>query len=166
MFGQSLLMARRLIEAGVPVVQANMGRVQNWDNHSKIFDTLKDRLLSPLDAGVSALLEDLHVRGLLDETMVVMFGEFGRTPKVNKDAGRDHWGRAFFALFAGGGVKGGRVIGKTDKIGSDPLSQPYSPMDLAATIYRAIGVDSEAEIQDRQGRPTRLNTGSPIDAIY
>jgi Protein of unknown function (DUF1501) len=165
-FGQSLLMARRLVEAGVPIVQANMGHVQNWDNHSKIFDTLKNRLLSPLDAGVSALLEDLHVRGLLDETMVVMFGEFGRTPKVNKDAGRDHWGRAFFALFAGGGVKGGRVIGKTDKIGSDPLSQPYSPMDLAATIYQAIGVDFDAEIHDRQGRPVRLNTGSPIDAIY
>ncbi len=165
-FGQSLLMARRLVEAGVPIVQANMGRVQNWDNHSKIFDTLKDRLLSPLDAGVSALLEDLHARGLMEETMVVMFGEFGRTPKVNKDAGRDHWGRAFFALFAGGGVKGGQVIGKTDKIGSDPLSQPYSPMDLGATIYQAIGVDFEAEVRDRQGRPVRLNTGSPIEAIY
>ena len=104
-----------------------MGIVQNWDNHGNIFTTLKDRLLPALDVGMSALLDDLHVRGLLQDTMVAMFGEFGRTPKVNGGAGRDHWGRAFFALFAGGGVKGGQVIGKTDKIGSDPITQPYSP---------------------------------------
>jgi uncharacterized protein (DUF1501 family) len=95
-----------------------------------------------------------------------MFGEFGRTPKVNAGAGRDHWGRAFFALFAGGGVKGGQVIGKTDKIGSDPVTQPYSPMDLGATIYSAIGVDHEAEVRDQLGRPVKLNTGRPIEGIY
>jgi hypothetical protein len=165
-FGQSLLVARRLIEAGVPVVQANMGIVQNWDNHGNIFPTLKDRLLPPLDRGVSALIEDLHVRGLLQDTMVAMFGEFGRTPKVNAGGGRDHWGRAFFAVFAGGGVRGGQVIGKTDKIGSDPISMPFSLMDLGATIYEAIGVDHDAEVKDQLGRPVKLNTGKIIDAIY
>lgn len=165
-FGQSLLVARRLIEAGVPIVQANMGRVQNWDNHGNIFPTLKDRLLPPTDRGVSALIEDLHVRGLLDDTMVVMFGEFGRTPKVNAGGGRDHWGRAFFALFAGGGVRGGNVIGKTDRQGSDPISQPYSPMDLGATIYSAIGVDPDSEVKDQLGRPVKLNSGSAIEGIY
>jgi hypothetical protein len=165
-FGQSLLAARRLVEAGVPVVQANMGHVQNWDNHGNIFPTLKDRLLPPLDRGISALIDDLHARGLLDDTLVAMFGEFGRTPKVNAGSGRDHWGRAFFALFAGGGVRGGAVIGKTDRIGSDPLTQPYSPMDLGATIYQALGVDFEAEVKDQLGRPVRLNTGRPIEAIY
>jgi uncharacterized protein (DUF1501 family) len=165
-FGQSLLMARRLIEAGVNVVQANMGHVQNWDNHGAVFTTLKDRLLPPTDRGVAALIEDLELRGLLEDTMVAVFGEFGRTPKVNSGAGRDHWGRAFFALFAGGGVRAGTVVGKTDKIGSDPISTPYSPMDLGATIYRALGVDYEAEVRDQLGRPVRLNTGTPIDAIY
>jgi hypothetical protein len=165
-FGQSLLVARRLIEAGVPVVQANMGHVQNWDHHGNIFPTLKDRQLPPLDRGVSALIEDLNDRGLLQDTVVAMFGEFGRTPKVNSGAGRDHWGRAFFALFAGGGVKGGQVIGKTDKIGSDPISMPISPMDLGATLYEAIGVDHDADVRDQLGRPVKLNSGKVIEAIY
>ena len=164
-FGQSLLLARRLVEAGVSVVQANMGHVQNWDNHGNIFPTLKGRLLPPTDRGVSALIEDLEMRGMLQDTMVVMFGEFGRTPKVNKDAGRDHWGRAFFALFAGGGVRGGAVIGKTDKTGADPITKPYAPMDLGATIYNAIGVDYETEVRDQLNRPVKLNTGSPIEGV-
>lgn len=165
-FGQSLLLARRLVEAGVPIVQCNMGRVQNWDNHGAIFPTLKDRLLPPTDCGVSALIEDLNSRGLLQDTLVAMFGEFGRTPKVNKEAGRDHWGRAFFALFAGGGVKGGQVIGKTDKSGAAPITHPYSPMDLGATIYSALGVDHDAEVRDQLNRPVRLNTGKVMEAIY
>ena len=165
-YGQSLLLARRLVEAGVPIVQTNMGIVQTWDNHSSIFPTLKDRLLPPLDRGVSALLDDLHGRGLLDETLVVMFGEFGRTPKVNAGAGRDHWGRAFFACFFGGGVRGGSIIGKTDKTGSDPVSPPHSPMDLAATVYAALGVDPDIEIHDALRRPVKLNLGKPIEAIY
>jgi Protein of unknown function (DUF1501) len=165
-FGQSLLLARRLVEAGVPIVQCNMGRVQNWDNHNDVFNTLKNRLLPPTDRGVSALFEDLHMRGLLQDTLVAMFGEFGRTPKVNAQSGRDHWGRAFFALFAGGGVKGGQVIGKTDKSGAAPITHPYSPMDLGATFYSALGVDHEAEVRDQLGRPVRLNTGKVIDAIY
>ncbi|HKA08257.1 MAG TPA: DUF1501 domain-containing protein, partial [Gemmataceae bacterium] len=148
-YGQSLLLARRLVEAGVSIVQANMGHVQTWDNHGKIFPTLKDRLLPPLDRGVSALIDDLEVRGLLGETLVAMFGEFGRTPKINRESGRDHWGRAFFACFFGGGVTGGAVIGKTDATGSAPITQPYSPMDLGATIYQAMGVDYDAEVKDQ-----------------
>jgi hypothetical protein len=166
MYGQSLLLARRLVEAGVSVVQVNMGRVQTWDNHSDVFRTLKDRLLPPTDRGVSALIDDLRLRGLLDETLVVMFGEFGRTPKVNGGAGRDHWGRAFFACFWGGGVTGGAVIGKTDKSGGAPVTPAYSPMDLGATIYSTLGVDYGGEVRDQLRRPVALNTGKPIAAIY
>ncbi len=164
-FGQSMLMARRLIEAGVPIVQCNMGRVQNWDNHGDIFKTLKNRLLPPLDAGFSALIGDLSARGLLDQTMVFMFGEFGRTPKVNPGAGRDHWGRAFFTLCAGGGIQAGKVIGKTDKTGADPITTPYSPMDLGATIYQALGLDHDVEVLDQLHRPVKLNRGTPITAL-
>lgn len=165
-FGQSLLLARRLVEAGVSVVQANMGQVQNWDSHGGIFPRLKDQLLPPLDRAVSALLDDLHARGMLDDTMVAVFGEFGRTPKVNAQAGRDHWGRAFSAVFAGAGVRGGTVVGKTDSVGGAPATQPYSPMDLGATIYQALGVDYTGEIYDQLKRPVKLNSGSPIQAIY
>lgn len=166
MFGQSLLLARRLIEVGVPIVQVNIGHVQNWDNHSKIFPTLKDRLLPPLDRGVSALLTDLEASGRLAETMVMMFGEFGRTPKINKDAGRDHWGPCFFGLFAGGGVKPGQVIGESDKDGAYPITKPYSPDDLGATVYEALGIYPNAVVRDRLNRPVHLNIGEAIGALY
>jgi uncharacterized protein (DUF1501 family) len=164
--GQSLLLARRLIEAGVPLVQVNVGRVQNWDNHGNIFPTLKDRLLPPLDLGVSALLEDLGGRGLLDETLVMMLGEFGRTPKINGDRGRDHWGPCFFGLFAGAGVRGGQVIGRSDDIGAHPVTTAYSPNDVAATVYRLLGVPEDAEVHDRLGRPVRLCTGTSIEPLF
>ena len=170
-FGQSLLLARRLIQAGVPIVQANMGHVQTWDNHGNIFPTLKDRLLPPLDRGVSALLDDLEADGLLDETLVMLLGEFGRAPKItslpgDKSAGRDHWAPCFFAVFAGGGVHGGQVIGKSDKIGAYPTTTPSAPADIGATVYHALGVDTAAEILDPLGRPMRLNRGTPIQALY
>ena len=114
--GQSLLLAKRLIESGVRVVQVNVGRVQNWDNHSDIFPTLKGRLLPPLDQGVAALLDDLESSGLLATTMVMMLGEFGRTPKINPQKGRDHWGPCFFGLFAGAGVRPGQIIGRSDSL--------------------------------------------------
>lgn len=164
--GQSLLLARRLIEVGVPVVQVNVGRVQNWDSHSKIFPTLKDRLLPPLDQGVSALLEDLHASGLLDDTLVMMLGEFGRTPKINDKAGRDHWGPCFYGLFAGAGVQGGQVIGKSDKHASYPVTRPYSPNDIGATVYHLLGVPPEAEVRDRFDRPVRLNQGEIITPLF
>lgn len=170
-YGQSLLLARRLVEAGVPLVQANMGIVQTWDNHADIFTTLQNRLLPPLDQGVAALLDDLTVRGLLDDTLIIMLGEFGRTPKIgvlppNPQAGRDHWAPAFFAWFAGGGVRGGQIIGKTDAHGAYPVTPPFNPADLAATVYDALGVDPAIEIVDRQGRPVRLNGGQAMACIY
>jgi hypothetical protein len=171
MFGQSLLLARRLVEAGVPVVQANMGRVQNWDSHSDIFRTLKNRLLPPLDQAAAALLDDLGSSGLLEETLVVLLGEFGRTPRISTPRGsvipgRDHWGPCFFGLFAGAGVQGGQVIGRSDPIGAYPATNPYAPDDVGATIYHALGVDSDAEVRDRQGRPVRLNVGKVIEPLY
>ena len=171
LFGQSLLLARRLVQAGVPVVQANMGHVQNWDLHGNIFPRLKKDLLPPLDQGVAALLDDLAATGLLDETLVMVLGEFGRTPKLSgkagdKGAGRDHWPNAFTGLFAGAGVRGGQAIGKTDKIGAFPTTPPYAPDDVGATVYHALGVDHEADVADQLGRPVRLNRGTPIAALY
>lgn len=166
MTGQSLLLGRRLIEAGVPVVQVNIGPVQNWDSHQAIFTTLKGRLLPPLDQGMAALLDDLSSTGLLEETLVVMLGEFGRTPKINNDVGRDHWGPCFFGLFAGAGVQPGNVIGRSDAEGAYPVTRAYSPNDVGATIYRALGIESEAMVRDRTGRPVRLNNGEVIEALY
>jgi uncharacterized protein (DUF1501 family) len=173
MFGQSLLLARRLVEAGVPIVQVNLGRVQQWDTHSANFKNLKDHLLPPTDRGLSALLDDLKARGLLDETLVVIAGEFGRTPRIgsstgnnNTADGRDHWSAVFSALFAGGGVQGGRAIGASDRIGAYPAGPSYSPDDFAATIYHALGVDPASELRDRLGRPIRLCEGAPIAPLF
>jgi hypothetical protein len=170
-FGQSLLLARRLVEAGVPVVQANMGRVQNWDTHGENFPRLKNSLLPPLDRGVAALLDDLEALGLLDETLVMVLGEFGRTPKIStqagsKSPGRDHWASCFSGLFAGAGVRGGQVIGRSDKIGAYPVTTPYSPDDIGATVYHVLGVDPTAEVRDRQDRPVRLNRGQVIRPLF
>jgi hypothetical protein len=170
-FGQSLLLARRLVQAGVPVVQANMGRVQNWDTHGDNFVRLKNQLLPPLDRGVAALLDDLSASGLLDETLVMLLGEFGRTPKIvgqprSKGAGRDHWASCFSALFAGAGVRGGQVIGKSDKIGAFPATTPFSPDDVGATVYHVLGVDPTSEVRDRQDRPTQLNRGNVMEMLF
>lgn len=165
-FGQSLLLARRLVEAGVPIVQANMGPVQNWDSHHAIFSTLKGRLLSPLDQAVAALLDDLESSGRLADTMVILLGEFGRTPKINKEGGRDHWGPCFTGLFAGAGVQGGKVIGRTDDIAAYPDSAAYSPDDIGATIYTALGLEPQSIVHDRIGRPVHLNEGRVIEALY
>lgn len=166
MFGQSLLLARRLVESGVRVVQANMGRVQNWDSHSNNFKRLSHDLLPPLDRAVSALLDDLTSTGLIDDVLVVVMGEFGRTPKVDAgNSGRDHWAACFSGLFFGGGVKGGNVVGRSDKIAAYPLSTPYSLDDLGATVYSVLGIDHEAEMRDRQNRPAQLNRGKPIQSL-
>lgn len=170
-FGQSLLLARRLVQAGVPVIQANMGRVQNWDNHSNIFPTLKGRLLPPLDQGVAALLDDLEATGLLDETLVLVLGEFGRAPKISaqgnsKAPGRDHWAPCFTGLFAGAGVHGGQVIGKSDRIGAYPVTQPFSPDDIGATLLHTLDVNPAVEVIDRLNRPVRLNRGEVIQELF
>lgn len=173
-FGQSLLLARRLVEAGVPIIQANMGSMNNWDTHAENFQQLRTRLLPPLDQGLSALLDDLEIRGLLDQTLVIMVGEFGRTPRVGQDSqsnpqhrtGRDHWAGVFSALFAGAGVVGGQVIGRSDKMGAYPASRAFYPSDLGATIYKALGVDPESAVTDQLGRPLQLNRGQVIDPLY
>ena len=164
-FGQSLLLARRLVQAGVSVVQANMGRVQNWDTHGDNFGRLKRQLLPPLDQGVAALLDDLEVRGLLGETLVLLLGEFGRTPKVI-GTGRDHWASCFSGLFAGAGVRGGQVIGKSDRIGAYPTTTPSAPDDVGATVYHMLGVNPASEVRDRQGRPVQLNRGQVMQALF
>jgi hypothetical protein len=170
-FGQSLLLARRLVEAGVPLIQANMGRAQTWDSHADIFARLRDRLLPPLDQGVAALLDDLEARGLLQETLVVLLGEFGRTPRISSQSagaipGRDHWAPCFFGLFAGAGVRGGQVIGASDRIGAYPTTPPYSPDDVGATVYHVLGIDPASEVRDRQGRSVQLNRGEIIQPLF
>lgn len=167
MFGQSLLLARRLVQAGVPVVQANMGGVQNWDSHGDNFKRLKNDLLPPLDTGVSALLDDLTDTGLIDDVLVIVIGEFGRTPKVDaKNAGRDHWAACFSGAFFGGGVQGGQAIGQSDATAAYPSTAPYSPDDLGATVYHALGIDPTTEVRDRQNRPVQLNRGTVIQSLF
>jgi hypothetical protein len=170
-FGWSLLMARRLVEAGVKLVQVNLGNNETWDNHGNIFPHLKDKLFPPTDQAVAALLDDLHESGLLDSTLVVMAGEFGRTPKISrlpefyKLPGRDHWGRVQSVLLAGGGVQGGRVIGSSDKIGGFPRSDPHTPEDFAATIYHSLGLPPTVSWRDPQDRPHFVYHGEPIAAL-
>jgi hypothetical protein len=171
-FGWSLLMARRLVEAGVSLVQVNLGNNETWDTHGNMFPHLKDKLFPPTDRAVSALLDDLASSGLLDTTLIVMAGEFGRTPKIStlpqyyKLPGRDHWGRVQSVFVAGGGTAGGRVVGASDRIGGFPASDPHPPEDLAATIYRALGIPADAAWHDPQGRPQALYQGEPIAGLF
>jgi hypothetical protein len=168
MRGQNLLLGRRLVEAGVPFVNVYdfKQQGQNWDSHRKNFSQLKDHLLPPADQAFTALVEDLDGRGLLDTTLVVALGEFGRTPLINKDAGRDHWPNCYSALLAGGGVKGGLVYGASDKVGAYPASNPVTPADLAATIFWRFGIDPATEIHDMAGRPYRLTEGKPVHELF
>jgi uncharacterized protein (DUF1501 family) len=151
--GQSCLMARRLVEAGVRCVTIDHS---NWDTHNDNFRTLRQSLLPVLDSGLSTLFRDLNDRGLLSKTLVVVTGEFGRTPRINKDAGRDHWGPAFTVALGGGGIKGGRVIGSSDARAERPAEDPHGPEDLAATMYHLMGINPEDEFYTPEGRPVRL----------
>jgi hypothetical protein len=166
--GQNLLLARRLVEAGVPFVSVNDYMVQgaNWDTHTLNFAKLKGHLIPPADQALSALVEDLEVRGLLDSTLVVVLGEFGRTPKVNQNAGRDHWPDCYSVVLAGGGVRGGAVYGSSDKAGAFPADDPVTPGDLAATIFWRFGIDPSTEIHDGTGRPYRLAEGEPVRRLF
>lgn len=157
--GQSCLLARRLVEAGVRCVTINH---QNWDTHSKGFTTLKDDLLPKLDFAMSALFSDLDDRGLLQNTVVVVTGEFGRTPVINKDAGRDHWSRCFTVAIGGGGIRGGCIVGKSDAQALDPIESPYGPEDLCATVYHLMGVSPHDEMLTQEGRPVMLTNSGRI----
>jgi len=172
-FGQSVLLARRLVESGVSLVQVNWTRWDTdtaqspgWDNHANNAERLKTVLMPPMDAAYSALLSDLSDRGLLDETLVVWMGEFGRSPKINKSAGRDHWGAVYSTALAGGGVRGGQVIGASDAIGGQPKQGTVSPSDLAATILHSLGVPTDGMLHDRLGRPMPVCTGRPIAGVF
>ncbi len=168
MRGQNLLLARRLVEAGVPFVNVYDFRQQgqNWDAHFKGANQHKTHLLPQADRSLSALIEDLDDRGLLETTLVVAMGEFGRTPKINGEGGRDHWPHCYTVLLAGGGVAGGAVHGSSDKIGAYPKDDPVTPGDLAATIYWRFGIDPGAEVRDRAGRPHRLADGEPLRRLF
>jgi hypothetical protein len=162
-FGQSCLLARRLVERGVRFVTVNYG---GWDHHAKIWEGLS-RKLPEFDQGFSALIEDLHQRGLLSETLVLVMGEFGRTPRINRDIGRDHWGPAGALLFAGGGVRGGQVIGQTDRQGAYVTRRPIAPADVAYTVYEALGVDPHRWLTHPEGRPVEiLDRGENIRELF
>jgi hypothetical protein len=174
-WGQGFLVARRLVEAGVRMVQVNL---RGWDTHQNAFRDLKGKLLPSIDHCLSGLLDDLARRGLLDETLVVMCGEMGRTPRVSPIAaggknasgevftpGRHHWGDTFPCFFAGGGIRPGQVVGRTDRHGGVPVTEAYTPADLAATIFHQLGVGPDAEFRDTQGRPYRMTEGKPIPAL-
>ncbi len=170
-FGWSLLMARQLVEAGVNLVQVNLGNNEAWDNHQAIFPNLRDYLFPPMDRSVSALLDDLGERGLLDDTLIVMASEFGRTPKIftlkgKKHPGRDHWGAVQTVWFAGGGIQGGAVLGETDKLGGRPIKDGRTAEDFAATIYHALGIPDETVWHDTAGRPMPLYLGKPMKELF
>lgn len=167
--GQCLLMARRLIQAGVQLVTVNWhnDRRNFWDTHADNFNELKNLLMPPTDQGLSALLDDLESRGMLDETLVVWVGEFGRNPRITRaNAGREHWPRCYSAVLAGGGIRGGLVHGASDRWAAYPATDPVSPADLAATILLGLGLDPSQELIDPVGRPLPLSRGVPVRAVF
>jgi hypothetical protein len=169
-FGWSLLTAARLVEAGVRLVQVNLGNDETWDTHENAFPNLKNHLLPPMDRAVSALLDDLKDRGLLESTLVVMAGEFGRTPKIStlpgaSHPGRDHWGAVQSVFFAGGGVHGGHVVGSSDREGGQPASDAQTPENLAATVFHALGLPRDTVWHDLQQRPFPLYHADPIRGL-
>ena len=162
--GQRLLLSRRLVEVGVSFVTCYYG---GWDHHTNIFKSLKEKHLPKFDQGIAALIRDLDDRGMLDNTMVIALGEFGRTPKINKDIGRDHWPHAMSILMAGGGIPGGQVIGATDSKGYSASESIYSPEDFACSLYQKMGIDPHQILHKNTGRPVHLvNGGQPIKELF
>jgi hypothetical protein len=166
-FGLSCLLATRLVASGVKFVTLSMG---GWDTHANNFTTLKDKLLPPFDTGLSALLNGLEAKGLLESTVVYVTGEFGRTPKINSRAaegGRDHYPRCMFMLMAGGGIRGGQVLGQSDEKATMPANEGFKPDDVAASFYRALGIDPKKEYHTSSGRPiTIVREGTPIEKLF
>jgi hypothetical protein len=168
--GQSLLLARRLVESGVRFVNVNdkitNGQLANWDSHENNFGRLKNDLLPPSDQAFSALIDDLDDRGMLDSTLVIAIAEFGRTPRINGNAGRDHWPDCFSVVLAGGGVHGGTVYGSSDRFGAYPATDPVTPGDLAATLFWRFGLDPATLVRDLTSRPYRLAEGEPLRRLF
>lgn len=165
-WGQSHLLARRMIEAGTRFVSTVNGPSITWDTHKDNFNILKNRLVPPMEQAYAALLDDLEERGLLDSTLVVWMGEFGRTPKINAEVGRDHWPGCYSVLLAGGGIRGGQIVGASDAIGAYPKERPITPADIHATVFAALGYDSnQIAYQSSDGRPIPLSDGTPIGEL-
>lgn len=163
-FGRGCLMARRLVEVGVPFVEVDFG---GWDNHQNIFQTLSDDKLPQLDKAMSALVGDLAQRGMLEDTVIVWMGEFGRTPRINGNGGRDHWAKSWSAVVGGAGFKGGRVVGSTNEHGTEVEGESHSSQALMASVCRALGIDLETTFTSRNGRPMQIaNSGNPIDDLF
>ncbi len=158
-FGRGCLMARRLVEVGVPFVEVNLG---GWDNHQNIFPTLQNQRLPTLDRAMSALIEDLNQRGMLDDTAVIWMGEFGRTPRINDNTGRDHWARSWTVAVGGGGMKPGIAIGKTNEDGTQVEGESYTSEDLMATVCHALGISLETTFTSRSGRPMKIANGGRL----
>ncbi len=165
--GQSCLLARRLVEAGVPFVNVHWCQTPSgsWDTHGQNFKKMKDSLGPTLDTALSALIEDVEQRGMLDDVLIMPMAEFGRTPQINKNAGRDHWPFVYTLAMAGAGLKRGVVEGASDRLGAYPASTPYDPADMAATIYHLLGIRNDTLLHDRESRPHKLVLGKKIDAI-
>jgi hypothetical protein len=165
-WGQSHLLARRLVEAGVRFVTTVNGPSITWDTHKDNFKQLKDRLVPPMEQAYAALLDDLSDRGLFDSTLVIWMGDFGRTPVINKDAGRDHWPQCYSVVLSGGGIRGGQVVGSSDKTGAYPSARPVTPADIHATVFHALGHDPHAITYfTADGRPTPLSEGHLIKEL-
>jgi len=158
-FGRGCLMARRLVESGVPFVEVNLG---GWDNHQGIFNTLENQRLPVLDRAMSALIEDLTERGMLENTAVLWMGEFGRTPRINGNAGRDHWARSWSVVAGGGGMKGGLGIGQTNDDGTRVEGLSYTSEDLMATVCHSLGISLETTFTSRSGRPMKIANGGKL----
>lgn len=162
-FGRSLLMARRLVETGVPFVEVNLG---GWDLHANVFNTLKDQRLPVLDAGIAALTKDLTQRGMIDDVVLVWMGEFGRTPRINQNTGRDHWAGSWSTMIGGGGLKGGQAVGQTDADGVRVVGKSYQPGDIWATAAHALGIPVNKVHTSKRGRPMKIaNGGTPIQEL-
>lgn len=173
--GQSVLLARRLVESGVSFVTVNfahgdadIGGGDDWDTHFRNFSILKDITLPATDQAFSALIEDLHLRGLLDSTLILWMGEFGRTPQITsaEGGGRDHWPDCFSVVLAGGGIRGGTIYGSSDKIGAFPATDPVTPGDLAATLFWRFGLDPTTLLHDLKGRPYSMANGQPLERLF
>ena len=166
-FGQTMLLARRLVEAEVPLITVNWARSnrEEWDTHTRSYPRLSKKLLPPFDQGLSAFLEDLDDRGLLDTTLVMALGEFGRTPRINKDAGRDHWPDVYSLVIAGGGIQRGTTVGASDWQAAFPLRNPIAPWDISATMYHLLGIAPQTHIYNRQQRPFLLSPGNVVSDL-
>jgi hypothetical protein len=163
-FGRGCLMARRLVEAGVPFIEVDLG---GWDNHAGIFTTLENQKLPELDKAMSALVEDLNDRGLLQDTAIIWMGEFGRTPNINGNTGRDHWARSWSVVVGGAGFKGGTVVGATSSDGKEVTTDPYSSQDLMASVLRSLGISLETTFTAKNGRPMKIaNSGKVIKELF